>query len=165
MLNVLLDTNIVLDFALARGEWGPSAKRIVDAATDQRLKAIIPATSLKDVYYISCKQIGKRQSEILIDYLMDVCTIGDVTAETCRQARIEEEPDFEDGIVAAVAREQMADIIISRDTSAFEHATAPRINSQVFVSFFLDAHPRELFFEMKGDSRRSLESPVRTEGD
>lgn len=154
MLDVLIDTNIAVDYALGREPWFTPAKRIMEAACDGRIQLVLPATSLKDVYYLVSKQIGLSSAGEMMDYLMDVCEIGGVCEETCRQARLEPETDFEDGIVAAVAREQMVDIIISRDKEAFNHLPAAKMDSRVFVEFFLSARGDTVFYETDGmDSR------------
>ena len=52
-VRVLLDTNVVLDVLLRRGEWLADAEAVWQAAANGRLTACITASSLTDVYYIS----------------------------------------------------------------------------------------------------------------
>ena len=161
MLSVLVDTNVVLDFALGRQPWAGAAKEILQAAADGRICAVFAATSLKDVYYVARKAMGGQRSTEFLDYLMDVLRIGDVTAETCRQARAEHEDDFEDAVVAAVAREQAVDVIVSRGEAAFQHACAPKMDPRLFAAFFLHANSESLLFEMDlADSTlREIQAP------
>lgn len=159
MLSVLIDTNIALDHALNRAEWSNPAKRIFDASAKGAIRVVFSAGSLKDVYYIATKSAGKDIALRIVRFLLTVCEIAPITHETYLQALEEDEPDYEDALVAAIARENAVDIIISRDRDAFNNACAPKIDSQQFVDFFLNANPKALFFELDGDDMRGLENP------
>ena len=49
---VLLDTNVMLDLALARPEGFDAAATIAEAVAYEEVVAYVCATSLKDLYYI-----------------------------------------------------------------------------------------------------------------
>ncbi len=55
---VLLDTNVMLDLALARPEGFDAAATIAEAVAYEEVVAYVCATSLKDLYYILSKAMG-----------------------------------------------------------------------------------------------------------
>jgi len=142
LLRVFLDTNILLDCALKRVQWHQPADFIIKAsARAQFMKAYIASTSLKDVYYICTRSGNETYARAVVELLMQSCEIVDVTRATCEQALACEEPDFEDGIIAAAAHQCHADVILSRDADAFNHCGIMKTDSELFAEFFLSESP------------------------
>ena len=100
---VLLDTNVMLDLALARPEGFDAAAAIAEAVAYEEVVAYVCATSLKDLYYILSKAMGEKDARTYIKAVMDDFIICSVDYALCRQAADSDEPDFEDGLVRACA--------------------------------------------------------------
>ena len=98
---VLLDTNVMLDLALARPEGFDAAATIAEAVAYEEVVAYVCATSLKDLYYILSKAMGEKDARTYIKAVMDDFIICSVDYALCRQAADSDEPDFEDGLVRA----------------------------------------------------------------
>ena len=60
MRDVLLDTNIIVDIALARMPYYDDAKIIFQAAQDKQIAIYMSASSITDVYYIISNKRWKR---------------------------------------------------------------------------------------------------------
>ena len=101
---VLLDTNVMLDLALARPEGFDAAATIAEAVAYEEVVAYVCATSLKDLYYILSKAMGEKHARTYIKAVMDDFIICSVDYALCRQAADSDEPDFEDGLVRAAPR-------------------------------------------------------------
>jgi predicted nucleic acid-binding protein len=52
MKGVLLDTNIVLDFALERREFFEKSKELLLVINELKIPAFVTATTITDIYYI-----------------------------------------------------------------------------------------------------------------
>ena len=119
---VLLDTNVMLDLALARPEGFDAAATIAEAVAYEEVVAYVCATSLKDLYYILSKAMGEKDARTYIKAVMDDFIICSVDYALCRQAADSDEPDFEDGLVRACAENARVDFIVTRDGGATEVA-------------------------------------------
>ena len=93
---VLLDTNVMLDLALARPEGFDAAATIAEAVAYEEVVAYVCATSLKDLYYILSKAMGEKDARTYIKAVMDDFIICSVDYALCRQAADSDEPDFEE---------------------------------------------------------------------
>ncbi len=62
-MRVLLDTHIILDFVLERSPFFNNAKLLLTQAENSEIEAIMTATTVTDIYYISAKIKGGRSPE------------------------------------------------------------------------------------------------------
>ena len=63
-MNVLLDTNIVLDVLLEREPWFSDSQEIWQASEDGRLTAHLLASTLTDIFYIARKLAGIEKARM-----------------------------------------------------------------------------------------------------
>lgn len=140
MLNILLDTNILLDIAIPGRPTREESIMIVEEALYKELTAFVPATSLKDTYYILSKAMNEPVARNTIRSIMNVFTICPVNRETCERAFNSNEPDFEDGIVRACAEARRVDYIISRDVEAFKNSPIKCITPAEFIERCKEIH-------------------------
>src|SRR5260370_42494702 len=104
-MKVLLDTNVVLDVLLQRGQWLAEAEAIWQASMDGRLVPCISASSLTDIYYISRRLVGREQARQAVRQCLDVLVILSTDSDTLEQAYAFQANDFEDGLqIASAAR-------------------------------------------------------------
>lgn len=142
MLNVFLDTNILLDLSLAREPWYEAARSIVEEGSRrERMRCLISPLSLKDLYFVTSRQKTEEVARGFVRLLMEACDLVEVRASSCRYALDGPEPDFEDGLIAAAAVESGADVIISRDAAAFADSPAIKTDPVRFARFFLAESP------------------------
>jgi predicted nucleic acid-binding protein len=52
-MNVLIDTNIILDVLLDRAPWVEAASQIWEACDAGRLHGFLPGSALTDIFYIA----------------------------------------------------------------------------------------------------------------
>ena len=60
MLNILIDTNVVLDFILHRQPFYSAAENIVETANLKIISAYVSASSVTDVYYLARRELRDR---------------------------------------------------------------------------------------------------------
>lgn len=142
MLNVALDTNILLDVALKREPWYDASKRLIEAGRDRsRMSTAVASLSLSDAYFVISKHKGEAEARGFLRFIMQSCDVVAVDAKTCAMSLEDPEPDFEDGLIAAAAIQAGADAIISRDEAAFNNLPIPKIDPRLFADFFLAPSP------------------------
>lgn len=131
---ILIDTNALLDMVLSARPDSEDAKRLLEAGLEGRCKLSVSASSLKDFYYITRRDLGEDVRRAWISFFLDVIHVLPVDSLVCRSAVNSDEPDFEDGIVRAVAESAGAVAIVSRDVRAFESSLIRRLTASEVLS-------------------------------
>ncbi|WP_308615901.1 PIN domain-containing protein [uncultured Enorma sp.] len=141
MADIILDTNIMLDYL------SPTREMHLDAvsALEQLLESdtyepVILAASIKDAYYIMCRQYGQRREELVrdrLDCFRQIVTVVELTSEVLDRAFSSDEPDLENGIVRATAELRGAAAIITRDNMAYTSSTVPSMTAREFLQRML----------------------------
>lgn len=136
MNKVLLDTNILLDLMLSDRPDAAAAAEFLQLTESNAARGVVSAGSLKDVYYVSKKYIGDELARDWIRFFMDVFAVAAVDKTVCGMALDSDEPDFEDGIIRAVAELESVDFILTRDAAAFETSKIKPIDAAAYVALF-----------------------------
>jgi len=87
MINVLLDTNVILDAVANRVPFNKNAEQIFILAAEQKIKGYITANSLTDIYYIAKKQLE-------VDYIITRDDIFLKSGKNVKNIEIIEPLDF-----------------------------------------------------------------------
>ena len=112
----LFDTNVVLDILLKREKFFKSSLASVIVADYNDYQSCITSNAITDIYYISCKLIGKEKARELIEQTFGLFKVIDINELDCLCAyEIPKSEDFEDAIVYASAKRNNIDCIITRD--------------------------------------------------
>ena len=133
MIKALLDTNILIDFMVPDRPQSNEAALILEAAGTGRINAVASAASLKDVYYITRKSYPDALVRDYLAAFLDLLEIAPVDRAACICALASDEPDFEDGVVRAIAESAQVDFIVTRDAGAFANSSLRAIPPDLFA--------------------------------
>jgi predicted nucleic acid-binding protein len=122
-MRVLLDTNVLLDVLLQRGQWLAEATAIWQAVDAGRLEGFVSASAMTDLYYIARKLAGEPAARNVVRACLEHLTVVAVDAGLLRQADALPIPDFEDALQVACAAAHALDAIVTRDAGGFPGAT------------------------------------------
>jgi len=141
-MKVLIDTNVIIDVLGKNEEFYNDSYKIILLGLEGEIETIMSASAVTDVYYILKKYIhdsvSLRENIFLLSNYLKICK---ATAEDITNAVLLFIPDFEDAVVAAIAKREKADFIISRNESDFENSRIPAISPAQFINrFFPDFH-------------------------
>lgn len=120
--SVLVDTNVWVDIVLKRPQFYEDSLGCVMACIMEDVELLVVGTSLKDVFYWADKSAGTQAAYNAVELLLGIAGVATVDEPICRHAQQLERPDYEDGIVAACARAEGVDAIVTRDATAFASA-------------------------------------------
>lgn len=134
MSKVLIDTNVWVDVVLNRPQFVEESKGAIMACLEEGDELLIPATSLKDVFYYAAKSAGADAGYRAVELILDIAEPAQVDGIVCRNAMGLERPDYEDGIVAACLLAEGAEAIITRDDESFNGLEVPKYSPQGFLS-------------------------------
>jgi predicted nucleic acid-binding protein len=116
---ILLDTNVILDFAMKRGEHYAPAMKIMYEIAEGHLIAYLSASQITDIYYFLEKKFSHDSAvRVIADLIGSVRVIG-IDRETIESAIESGMPDFEDAVQTAAAQDAGIDIVVTRDKMGF----------------------------------------------
>jgi len=119
-MQVLFDTNILIDAILIREPFAADAAFLLTAVELGQITGFVSATTLTDVYYVVRRQTRDAETAmnaiIRLLELMEVCPVDRLILE---QAILLSCDDFEDDVQIACAIDLSLDAIVTRDTTGF----------------------------------------------
>ncbi len=127
MKKVLFDTNIILDIVLEREPFFEEALNLFELIDADVISAFITATTITDIYYISKKVKGHKESHEFITHLVQVVNILGIDKEIIINALSKEMKDFEDAIQITASEFNEIDYVITRNKSDFKNISSTKI--------------------------------------
>ena len=119
-MNVLIDTNIILDILLRREPHYENAAKISVLSEKGHIYGYITASAVTDIFYITKKEL--KNKDLALDLLKGILTtirIASVTERNIYEALDLKWDDFEDSVQYSVAYNISADYIVTRNPIDF----------------------------------------------
>ena len=134
MMRVLIDTDVVLDFFLAREPFSAAANKIFDLIEEEKLIGAVTPVIICNTYYI-LRKAGSHQEVVdeLSAFLewVEVLIIDKVTLINAMNSKFK---DFEDAVQSFSAlKAKNIDYIVSRNVKDFKHSIVPVLSSEEFI--------------------------------
>ena len=120
---VFVDTDIILDVALARKEFVENSKLILALAENNYFQCYTSSVIIKNVYYILRKSGGDSSSRIFLKSLLKYISILSVDQNDIENAIESNFTDFEDAVQHSVAVRNHCDLFVTRNIFDFKLAT------------------------------------------
>ena len=124
-MQVLIDTNVVLDLLQEREPFVENAVRLFERIDAGEIEGFITATTITNIYYIVRKVAGKVVAKDAIAQILSDLNICAVDLNVLEQALALNFEDFEDAVQYACAVVHNLDAIVTRDLSGFVNAEIP----------------------------------------
>ena len=115
MIDVLIDTNVIIDSLAAREPFNEESDAIFDLIKAGEINGFISASSVTDIYYLLNKAIGVDLCSKAMENLLDAFDVISVTKAECLKALKSEIKDYEDALVAECADKADLKYIVTRD--------------------------------------------------
>jgi len=136
-MKVYIDSNIIIDVLQKREPFFDESYKIISLGLEGEIEAIISAVDITNVYYIMRKflrdPVTAREKIFILSNFLKICHC---TTEDITKAFILFMPDFEDAVIAAAARREKADFIITRNKDDFTDSPVPAVSPAQFLSQF-----------------------------
>lgn len=118
-MQILIDTNVVLDVLLNRTPYSANAEQIL-RISDSDVQKFISASSVTDIFYIARKELKDKTLAInLIKLLLKIIHVANVSEQEIILALNSNWSDFEDSVQNSVAQSHNFDMIITRNKKDF----------------------------------------------
>ena len=140
-MNLLLDTNIIIDVLRKREEDYEASRLLLALGKLHEFELWISPSQLGDLFYVLTsggkKHLSKPVKEELADVFqfVRVCTFGDEDAHAAIASNFD---DLEDALVCQAARLVKAEAIITRNQEDFARSPVPAKNSSEFFEWLFE---------------------------
>ena len=114
-MNVMIDTNVILDDILSRGVNAEPAKKISSLVVEGLVDGYLTANCLTDIFYIVSKNRDESVARKTIKNLLLLFMVVSVDGDDCQKALDLPMGDFEDALVVACAEKSDLNYIITND--------------------------------------------------
>jgi predicted nucleic acid-binding protein len=118
----LLDTNVILDAILPRGEFSLSARSLVRKHEEKLFRGFVSASAITDIYYIVERERKHEFALLAIKKVVRMLTVIPVNFEIIKTALALPMSDFEDAVQVAAAQDVDINIVVTRDKEGFLHS-------------------------------------------
>lgn len=132
-MNVLFDTNIVLDVFFKREPFFASANQLMYKVEQQEIQGYLSATTVTTLFYLLAKSLDKNAAHHYIKLLLQIFKIATVNQTVIEQAFSSNFSDFEDAVLYQAAKQAQCDVIITRNIKDFKLASLPAMNAEQFL--------------------------------
>jgi predicted nucleic acid-binding protein len=138
MMQVLLDTNILLDLVLERDDFVEAAAQVWEAHRTGRCEAFVSAITPGTVAYLVHRNRGpeaaRRAAHLIVEGL-NICAVDSAVDSAVLYSALNlPMNDFEDAIQAAAAQAAHLDAVVTRDVKDFAHSPLPALSPAAFLA-------------------------------
>ncbi len=133
-MQVLLDTNILLDVLLKRLPWEAEATAIWQASEQSRLVSSVTSLSVANMFYVARRHSGLEKAFHAVHACLQVCKILPVALDTLKAGLLLPGKDFEDNLQIAAAVEAALDAVVTRNPSHFAACPLPVLTPQALLA-------------------------------
>ena len=135
--DILIDTNIVLDWILKRVSFHQDATDIIELCMRGEIRGYLAAHSVLNVFFIVRKDFNLEQRRNLSRLLCEKFTIIGIDGQKMIEALDSENfKDLEDGLQEQCAISEDLDYIITRDPKGFENSRIQALSPGEFLKLY-----------------------------
>ncbi|MBQ5907229.1 MAG: PIN domain-containing protein [Treponema sp.] len=133
-MEVLIDTNIILDWFLKRNVFYESSKTVLNKCWFGNIKSFITVHSLCDIYYLIGNKFSVEEKKKLIQFLLSRSEIIEEDYN-CVKAFVDYDfyDDLEDCLQIQCAQNLKLNFIITRNVKDFRNSTVQAVTPEQFL--------------------------------
>jgi len=118
-VKLLVDTNIVLDVVLKRGEWAMEGAELLAAIEEGKAQGHLAGHSVTTVYYVVSRMRDEGTARQAVSDLLDILEVVAPGDAILRRVLTLPMAVYEDAVQAACALKIGADYIVTRNAKDF----------------------------------------------
>lgn len=142
-MNLLLDTNVLIDYVGKREPFYSAAEKLVIAGYFKDVKLWVSAQSVKDAYYVLSDKANQLHVQRALRRFLDEVGVVSLSADDALRGLYLEWDDYEDCIISLCAMRAKADFIITRDEKGFARSSVPIMSPTAWAEYMKAKHHLE----------------------
>ena len=137
MLNILIDSNILLDVMTTRQPFFETSTKVIEILKKPEFTGYVSASSITDIFYIARRELKDKKVVLqLIKDILKCLKVATVSENEINKALELDWNDFEDAIQYSTALLNQMDYIITRNAKDFKTNEVPTITPEDFCELF-----------------------------
>ena len=139
-MNVLIDTNVILDFFINREPFANDAEKLFSLCETQKITGFITPITISNSYYI-LRKLGTHKKVINnLKQLLSITEILLMNKKVVENALVSDFKDFEDALQYFTASNyKKIGVIVTRNSKDFKHSNIPVMEPNLFLKSFFKA--------------------------
>lgn len=133
MINVFVDTDVILDLLADRKPFSEFSEELFELADKKELKIFVSSLSFSNLFYILRKFGNAKKAYKTLNGLKLLVGILAVDEKIINLALSSDFNDFEDAIQYFTAKENGIDILITRNIKDYKKAEITILNAEEFL--------------------------------
>ena len=131
----MLDTNVILDFALRREPFFEDAEQVLLLTEQRENIEFVSSSAVTDIFYMLRRYYGDSfKAQEVLSSLRKIVTILEVSDRNIKHALDLHWHDFEDAVQYATAERIQADFIITRNVRDFRQSKVVAFTPSEFLA-------------------------------
>lgn len=132
-IKILIDTNVILDWIMAREPNATNAKQIMEQCLFGHIQGYITSNSLTDIFYILRKDYSVEKRKQLLKFLCEGMSVIPETCQTILRALNRKEwQDLEDALQMQCAKEADVEYIVTQNLKDFQTSEVKAVCEEEF---------------------------------
>ena len=135
-MNVLIDTNVIVDVLLRREPLFEDSELVLLASDYNYINGYVSASAITDIFYVISKFFGDKSKarDLIKNSLIGTISIATVDSDTITEALDASWDDFEDCVQYVTGERISADYIVTRNTKDFTRGTIKAITPKELLN-------------------------------
>lgn len=132
-MNILIDTNIILDVLCNRADFIEDSLKVFRLCEAEQITGYISALSIPNIVYIMRKELDNSRIKEILTTLTAIFTVVELRESDLIQTAELEFSDYEDALQAVCASRAKVNYIVTRNIKDFRNSPVPAIKpSELF---------------------------------
>lgn len=133
-MNVMIDTNIIVDAFTHREPFFTDAEQVILLAANKKITAQITASTITDIYFIVNRHFkNKVEAKSIILKLSKLVDFVAVDKSDCLKALDVDMSDYEDALLSVCAKKSKSKYIVTRNTQDFANSDVSAISPSELI--------------------------------
>lgn len=134
MKNILIDTDVILDFFLDRQPFSEDASKLLSLCENGKLNGFITPVMISNVYYLLRKAAKHEKVIKSLKMLMSIIDVAAMNKDTVSAALYSAFGDFEDALQHYAAQHHgEIQVIITRNIKDYKSSTLPIMTPETYL--------------------------------
>lgn len=131
---IFIDSDVIIDFLTDRVPFAEFSSTVFELSEKGLLELFTSALCITNVYYVTRKILGDKKARLVIEELMDLIDVLDVSKQNIQNGLKSEFKDFEDAVQHDVARRNKnVESIITRNIKDYKKAETSVFSPENFL--------------------------------